>query len=111
LSSSMSLIALLFLGVTMSALGVHPLIYIILATTILSPEILNIPPVLFAICLMHVWGQGTIISPLSAVSLYISRMTNQPIYEVSWKWNAGYVALSTMFIASILITMNFLLYQ
>lgn len=111
MNSSVSLIALLFIGVSISAIGLHPLVYVIIVTSVLTPEMLDIPPVLFALCLTHVWGQGTIISPLSAVSLYISRMTNQSIYEVSWKWNAGYVTLSSMFIASALAVINIVIYQ
>ena len=88
-------IVILFFGFLCAA-GLHPIITVVLITSVMTPEMMGISPLLLAIILMAMWGQGTNSSPFSATILYLSRYVSQSIWTIAWCWNFPSVVLNMM---------------
>jgi hypothetical protein len=91
---------------TASAIGIHPVVSVVLVTTIITPEMIGFPPEILALALMAMWGQGTNTSPFSATILYMSRVTGVDSWTIAWRWNAPFVASVMMLIYVIVIGLN-----
>lgn len=89
------------------ALGLHPIITVVLITSVITPEIMGISPLLFTIILMAMWGQGTNISPFSATILYLSRSVSQSIWVIAWRWNAFPVLANMVLLMGVAIIIHF----
>lgn len=78
-------------GITvMGLLGLHPVVPVIAIGRALPPEALGTSPALLALALMAGWGLGTMVSPVSATSMYVARLLGRPVWMVAWRWNGGY---------------------
>ncbi|MBT3790029.1 MAG: hypothetical protein HN725_04835 [Alphaproteobacteria bacterium] len=84
------LLLLSFCYLTLAALGLHPVITIILLSQFLTAELMGISPTIMVLALLALWGLSTNLSPTSATSLYISRLTNESNLTVAWRWNAPF---------------------
>ncbi|NVK19946.1 MAG: hypothetical protein HWE30_14700 [Methylocystaceae bacterium] len=102
LSPHVTLILIMVSFLFTSAIGLHPVIYVVVLTSILSPENTGIPPLIFALCLISMWGQGTNISPLSATVIYLSGVTKQSNFKIAWRWHSPFSLLASIMIAIIL---------
>lgn len=89
-----------------SFMGLHPVVTVVLVTSILTPEMLGIPPEVLALALMVMWGQGTNASPFSATVLYMARITGVSGLTVAWRWNLPIVLTTTVLLAAIMIGLN-----
>jgi hypothetical protein len=82
------LIVLLSLGLVMaSALGLHPVIVVMLIGQILPPESFGLPVSLLALLLMALWGMGTNASPFSATNIIMGRAVGMGHWAIAWRWN------------------------
>ncbi|MEK7819993.1 MAG: hypothetical protein AAB543_02680 [Pseudomonadota bacterium] len=96
------LIVVLALGLVMaSAMGLHPVIVVMLIGQVLPPEAFGLPASLLALILMALWGMGTNASPFSATNIIMSRVVGMGHWAIAWRWNlpfslagAGVVALA-----------------
>jgi len=86
-----------------SIIGLHPVVFVVLVTSILPPEALGVAPPVAAMAMMCLWGQGTNASPFSATCLFISRITGDSNWRIAWRWNAPFSLTVTGFLAAILI--------
>jgi len=86
-----------------SIIGLHPVVFVVLVTSILPPEALGVAPPIAAMAMMCLWGQGTNASPFSATCLFISRITGDSNWRIAWRWNAPFSLTVTGFLAAILI--------
>jgi len=90
-------IAVLMAGyLILSALGIHPVVTVVLITSVLSPQAMGLSPELLALALMVMWGQGTNISPFSATVLFMARITGTSGWTVAWRWNGVFGAATTV---------------
>lgn len=95
----------MLLSGSLSALGIHPLVSVVLITSVLSPDMIGVPPAVLALALMVMWGQGTTISPVSATTLFVSRTLGIPSWVAGWHWNGIYIFFTTLIVASALAAM------
>lgn len=86
-----------------SIIGLHPVVFVVLVTSILPPEALGVAPPIAAMAMMCLWGQGTNASPFSATVLFISRITGDSNWRIAWRWNAPFSLCVTTLLAGILI--------
>ncbi len=89
-----------------SALGLHPVVVVVLVTSVMTPEMIGLPPELFALALMVMWGQGTNASPFSATVLYMARLTGASGLTIAWVWSAPFVATTILLLATLLTAIN-----
>ena len=89
-----------------SAAGIHPVVSVVLITTIITPEMIGFPPEIMALAFMAMWGQGTNTSPFSATVLYMARVTGADGWTIAWRWNASFVASTMLLIYLIIIAVN-----
>jgi hypothetical protein len=83
------------------ALGLHAVILVVLIGHILPPEVLGLPAPLLAIVLMCTWGLSTNISPFSATTLFMARVTNAPLWTIAWRWNAPFALTAALLVGAI----------
>lgn len=88
---------------TASALGLHPVVSVVLITSLTTPDALGLPPGILALALMVMWGQGTNTSPFSATSLYMARVTGMPGWAVAWRWNGLHAVSTTILLTALLL--------
>jgi hypothetical protein len=89
-----------------SAAGIHPVVSVVLITTIITPEMIGFPPEIIALAFMAIWGQGTNTSPFSATVLYMARVTGADGWTIAWRWNGLFVASTMVLIYCIIIALN-----
>lgn len=75
----------------LGALGLHPVVPVILIAHVLPPEVLGVAPEILALAMLTTWGLGTTVSPYSATALYMSRIAETPVWTIAWKWNSPLV--------------------
>lgn len=68
-------------------LGMHPLVSVILLTTLFQAADLGLEPWAFAVMMMALWGTSTNASPVSATSIVLSRMAEMSNFTVAWRVN------------------------
>ncbi|MBT4966250.1 MAG: hypothetical protein HOM79_08520 [Alphaproteobacteria bacterium] len=95
------LLLLAFTYLTFGAVGIHPVITIILFSQFLTPELLGVSPSVMVLSLLALWGLGTNMSPTSATVLYISRLTKENNLTVAWRWNGPFSYSAGFVIASL----------
>ena len=89
-----------------STLGIHPVISVVLITSVITPKMIGLPPEILALAFMAMWGQGTNTSPFSATVLYMARVTGTDGWTIAWRWNAPFVASTMLLIFFIIIALN-----
>lgn len=97
---------LLAVGIVVcGAVGLHPVILIVLVGHVIPPSVLGVEPQTLAVLLMASWGLSTNISPISATSLFMARVTGESVFRVAWQWNAPFclIAAAIVGIAAIAI--------
>lgn len=81
------------------ALGFHPIILLVVFTTLADPAALGLPLPLVGGIFMSLWGMGTAISPLSGTTLFMSQFSAASSFEIAWRWNGLFYALGTFWLA------------
>lgn len=85
-------IALLLTVMTgFAALAVHPVVLVVLVGQAISPAAVHIAPSTMALIMAATWSLGVSVSPLSGLTLYISRVSRQKLLQTSLLGNGGYV--------------------
>lgn len=84
------------------AIGLHPVVLVVLLAHVLPPAVLGVPPEVLALILLATWGLGTSVSPFSATTLYVSRLSGESIWTVAWRLNLPF-GLAATAISAILV--------
>lgn len=87
-----------------SALGVHPVVSLVIFTTVINPTELAFPTPLLVATMMALWGVGTSVSPFSGTSLYMSQLSSTSSFRIAWRWNGPYFLWLTLGLA-VLVTL------
>ncbi len=94
-----------------SAIGLHPVILVILIGEVLPPEVIGVPAPLLAIALLGVWGTSTMVSPFSATTLFMARVVNVPSHIIAWRWALPVVMVTTTLVAVYVVILRHLFYS
>jgi len=97
------IIALILFFLLTSMIGLHPIITVIVLSSILPPEALGMEDWVMGLCFVGVWGLSTMVSPFSGTTLYMSRVTEVPAHIIGWRWMLPQALLSGMMIALVII--------
>lgn len=81
-------------------LGMHPLVSVILLTTLFVPADLGLEAWQFAVMMMALWGTGTNASPVSASSILMSRMTDISNFRIAWRLNLPFSLVNIVVICA-----------
>jgi hypothetical protein len=88
-----------------AAFGLHPVVLVVLVGQAIAPQAVGIEPITMALIMATAWGLGVTISPLSGLSLYVSRVSRQGLLQTSVFGNGGY-AVATLVMCVVFIGLN-----
>jgi len=104
------LIAAFALGlIGASALGLHPVIAVVMIGTVIPAEIFGLPLPLLALFLMALWGMGTNVSPFSATNIIMGRAVGVGHWHIAWRWNLPFSLGGAAVVAGIVIVLRHML--
>ncbi|MDW3207791.1 MAG: hypothetical protein R8L07_19835 [Alphaproteobacteria bacterium] len=106
IAPTMMLVMIMIGYAVLSAAGLHPVVTVVLVTSILTPDVIGVSPAILALALMVMWGQGTNVSPFSATVLYMARVTGRSGWTVAWRWNGPFGITATALLAVIIAGLN-----
>ena len=86
-----------------SALGIHPVIAVVLIGQVIPPEIFGLPLELLALLLMALWGMGTNVSPFSATNIIMSRAVGVNYWLIAWRWNLPFSLAGAGLVAAVVV--------
>lgn len=88
-------IALLLCVMTgFAAAAVHPVVLVVLVGQAIVPQAVHIAPSTMALIMAATWSLGVSVSPLSGLTLYVSRVARQRLLQTSLIGNGGYVLVA-----------------
>jgi hypothetical protein len=91
----------IWLYLVVCAIGIHPIVSVVVFTTVVSPEQLGIAPALLAAMLMALWGMGTSVSPLSGTTLIMAQLSGRSSFTIAWRWDGTFYALGAVGLAAL----------
>lgn len=91
----------IWLYLAVCAIGIHPIVSVVVFTTVVSPEQLAIAPALLAAVLMALWGMGTSVSPLSGTTLLMAQLSGRSSFTIAWRWDGTFYALGAVGLAAL----------
>ena len=86
-----------------SALGIHPVIAVVLIGSVIPTETFGLPLPLLAILLMALWGMGTNVSPFSATNIIMSRAVGVNHWLIAWRWNLPFSLAGAGIVAAVVV--------
>ncbi|MFW2543904.1 hypothetical protein ACN2XU_14780 [Primorskyibacter sp. 2E107] len=81
------------------AAGLHPVILLVVFTTLADPAALGLPLPLLGAVFMALWGMGTAVSPLSGTTLFMSQFSPVSSFTIAWRWNSVFFSLGAVWLA------------
>jgi hypothetical protein len=100
------IIALILFFLFTSAIGLHPVIVVIVLSSILPPDALGMRDWVMGLTFVGVWGLSTMVSPFSGTTLFMSRVTGVPAHIIGWRWMLPTSLLNGTMIALMIIAIR-----
>lgn len=95
-------IAVLITTMLVSALGIHPIITVIIFAETINPATYGFTPEFMALLLTVSWAMGLIISPSSATIISLAGITKLSPFQIGIGWNRLYVFLSSVVLLAVI---------
>lgn len=92
--------------VACGALGLHPVIVVVVVGHVLPPEVLGVSAPLQASLMLAMWGLSTLLSPFSATTLYVSRIVEMSVWTLAWRMNPPYVLTASFLVCLLVVAMR-----
>ena len=89
-----------------SALGLHPVIAVVLIGQVVPPETFGLPLPLLALLLMALWGMGTNVSPFSATNIIMGRAVGMNHWLIAWRWNLPFSLVGAGVVAVVVVALR-----
>jgi hypothetical protein len=89
-----------------SALGIHPVIAVVMIGTVVPPAIFGLPLPLLALFLMALWGMSTNVAPFSATNIIMGRAVGLNHWLIAWRWNLPFSLAGAGVVAAIVIALR-----
>lgn len=90
-------IAFLLSAVLGAALaGIHPVLTAVFLASTLTPQVLDLPPMLHILAILSGWGLSASLTPYSVLSLTASRYAGTGLYEISLGRNALFALVNAL---------------
>ena len=91
------IVLLIYLGA--SAVGIHPIVSLVVFTAIADPAAIGLPLPLLVATMMALWGVGTSVSPFSGTTLFMSQLSGISSFRIAWIWDGPFYLLATVGLA------------
>ncbi|WP_068118749.1 hypothetical protein [Tropicimonas marinistellae] len=92
----------IWLYLAICALGFHPIVLLVVFTTMVDPASLGVPLPVLGATMMTLWGMGTSVSPLSGTTLFLSQMSQASSFTIAWRWNGVFFLSAAIWPAAVL---------
>lgn len=99
-------ILVLALGILLSAVGVHPIVYTTVIGGSLASGQVGVTPEYLALLLCVTWALGNAACPTSANSIAVSQLTECSPFKLALNWNVAYVVAATIVVVALLTAMR-----
>lgn len=106
LGPDLGLVLLLSALTLLGAVGVHPVVLVVVAGQVVAPEALGVPAWLMGATLLAGWSLGTAMSPFSGTVMQVARFLKRSPWQVAWRWNAPYVLIALVFVCALLVLLQ-----
>lgn len=83
--------------------GIHPVLTAVFMASTMTPQVLNLPPLVHISAILTGWGLSACLTPYSVLSLTASRYAGVGLYQISLGKNWAF-ALFNALVASVLLT-------
>ncbi len=93
---------ILWVFLAICAIGIHPIVSLVVFTSAFAPETLGIPQALLGASMMALWGMGTSVSPLSGTTLFMSQLSDVSSFTIAWRWNGLFYLLGSVWVAAVI---------
>ena len=97
------ILLVLFAILAFAALGVHPLVPLLIIGEVVPASSLGISEGVFCAGLVAMWGVGAVISPFSGTTLFMRRVAKLSAWRLAWLWNGPYGIATTLIIGGVMI--------
>lgn len=77
--------------------GVHPVLTAVFLASTLTPQVLDLPPMLHILAILSGWGLSASLTPYSVLSLTASRYAGTGLYQISLGRNALFALFNAVF--------------
>ncbi|WP_425100173.1 hypothetical protein [Tropicibacter sp. S64] len=95
----LDILLMIWVYLAVCALGFHPIILLVVFTTVADPVALGLPLPMLGGVFMTLWGMGTSVSPLSGTTLFMSQYSKETSFEIAWRWNGLFYTLGAVWLA------------
>ncbi|WP_216183391.1 hypothetical protein [Verticiella alkaliphila] len=100
-----AILALIASIMTLSLVGVHPVLSAVLLASTFSPAALNLPPLIHVCTLLTGWCLATIVAPFSMTNMTASRYAGIGLVEYGIRQNGRFAAVSALVLVCVLAAM------
>jgi len=94
-------LAAIWAYLALCAIGIHPIVILVVLTSIVDLSALGIGFPLLGAFMMALWGMGTSVSPLSGTTLFMSQLSEASSFTIAWRWNGLFYSLAAIWLAGI----------
>jgi hypothetical protein len=96
-------IGFLLFGIMGAALiGIHPVLTSVFLASTITPQVLQLPPLLHASAILVGWGLSASLTPFSVLSLTASRYAGESLYRISIARNATFALVNSLAACAVL---------
>lgn len=96
LSIILLIIFTIILVSTLSFIGIHQIVIISSILASISPELLGLHDITFAMMLLSAWAIASTVSPIAPMNVISSNLIQVNVFHVIFKWNSLYTVLITI---------------
>ncbi|HEY8607851.1 MAG TPA: hypothetical protein VIM12_12120 [Noviherbaspirillum sp.] len=84
--------------------GVHPVLTAVFLASTITPQVLDLPPILHILAILNGWGLSASLTPYSVLSLTASRYAGTGLYQISLGRNALFALVNAVLGCALLTT-------
>jgi hypothetical protein len=100
---------LMALIIALSLCGIHPVLTAVFLATTITPEVLQLSPIVHVSAILTGWGLSACMTPFSVLSLTASRYTGDSPYQISLARNARFALVNAVLSCAVLGVASYLL--
>lgn len=98
----LAILSLILSIITLSCVGIHPVLSVVLLSTTFTPEALQLPLLPHFAALLAGWSIASTMAPFSMLSMTASRYSGLGVYDISLRRNGVFCILATLLVTLVL---------
>ncbi len=100
------IIILCFTFIFCGMAGIHPVVIVILISAILPPQAIGVSDKIVGLIYVCTWGLSTMVSPISATTLFMSRAAEVTPHKIGWIWMSPNAILGAGIVSMIIVLLR-----